>query len=540
MLVSESVNKKPAVFGGPSRDKIALYDLLVLLICLASFCCSWVESMVNVDNMHWGWAYITALDVKRGALPHAEVLISYGYLYTLLQSIALNLFGERLISLGIIAGIFYSLSLLLAYRIFIRFLQRKLAFIAVLLMFLVHPYIIYPASNYMMFTFELLALIFFIKYSEKKYYGFLAGLFLSLSVLCRYSSFIAVVPPFIFLLGWQYFNERKTAKIQSIVEKIRLMSLGFVLPLLIFMIYLALNSALDDFVRQNEIFVKFIGRGNDIRTYLNFLACIFQIEDSLASDFRGKMFTVVLLVCLWVMAKPLIAKFKSRANNSVLFNETVFTVCVVAVFNYLNAVHVYETYRLANGASLGLGACIFVLSGCFEHSVKVVKYIMIIVFLAILWLLSSTLFFEKTTSAYYPWKKEILFGKGVENRNIKIFKGKLLSKACSDFYQEVFDILKPFEKNFYVLNYTWDSVAAAINDLPRVQISPYDAVGVDDLSKQERLIGERKAVILAYKKLDFPGYTTIFARQWPDEIPWLGGGYLFISVPEEWSAQKPS
>jgi hypothetical protein len=539
MLVSESVNEKQAEGGGRSREEI-IFDLLVLLICLASFCCSWVESMVNVDNMHWGWAYLTALDVKRGAIPHAEVLIAYGYLYTLIQSIALCLFGERLISLGIITGIFYALSLFLSYRIFMRFMQRKLAFMAVLLMFLVHPYIIYPASNYMMYTFELLALIFFIKYPEKKYYGFLAGLSLGLSVLCRYSSFVAVVPPFIILLCWQYLYERKTVKTKAVAEKIFLMSMGFFLPLLIFMIYLALNSALGNFIRQNEVFVKFIGQGNDIKTYLNFLACIFQIEESLASDFRGKMFTVVLFICLWVMTKSFMAKLKSGVTSTRLFDENVFMVCIVAVFNYLNAVHIYETYRLANGASLGFGACIFVLGNCFKHSGKVMKSILVIIFLVVLWVLSSTLLFEKTTSAYYPWKKEILFGKGLENKKIKIFKGKLLSKACNDFYQGVYDVLKPFENKIYVLNYTWDSVAAAINDLPRVQISPYDAVGVDDLSKQEKLIEGRKAVILSYKKLDFPGYTTIFVKQWPGEIPWLGGGYLFVAVPEELSAKKPN
>ena len=537
MLVSDSVHERKALGDDRGRRQI-VFDLLALLICLASLGCSWVESMVNVDNMHWGWAYLTALDVKRGAIPHAEVLIAYGYLYTFIQSIALRLFGERLISIGIITGLFYASSLFLSYRIFIRFMSRPLALAAELLMFLVHPYMIYPASNYMMYTFELLALIFFIRYSEKKYYGFLAGLFLGLSVLCRYSSVVAVVPPFIVLLCRQYFHERKTLATKAVAEKIRLVSAGFVLPLLIFMIYLALNSALDDFVRQNEVIVKFIGRGNDIRTYLNFLACVFQVEESLASDFRGKLFTVVLFICLWGIAKSLMAEFKHGATETLLFDETVFAVCVVAVFNYLNAVHVYETYRLANGASLGFGACIFVLNGCFERSGKVVKSILVAILLVVLWGLSSTLLFQKTTSAYYPWNKEILFGKGIENNKIKIFKGKLLSKACNDFYQEVFDVLKPFENKFYVLNYTWDSVAAAINDLPRVQISPYDAVGVDDLSKQEKLIEEKRAVVLSYKKLDFPGYKIIFAKQWPDEIPWLGGGFLFVSVPQEPSGER--
>jgi len=521
-------------------NKVHAWDVLIVVICAMSFAFSFIESLVNIDSMHWGWAYITALDVKRGAIPHSEVLISYGYLYTLLQSFALYLFGERLVSLGIITGLFYALALWLSYRIFLRFLKRKYAFLAVLFIFLVHPHIIYPAPNYMMYTFELLALIFFMKYPEKKYYALLAGFSLGLSVLCRYSSSIAIVPPFIVLLCWQYFNEKGKESIGLIKSKIRLMTGGFFFPLTAFFIYLIFNAALDDFIYQNAMSVKLMGQGDDIRTYLNFLASIFQIEESLASDFRGKLFTVVLLVCLFLIIRQLVMWFKGRAMNSLYSDGTVLAVCVVVVFNYLNSIHIYETYRLVNGASLGFGVCAFVVGNCVDHSKNIVKYIILIILSATLWALTSTLFFERTTSSYYPWKKEIIFGHGITVHDIKIFQGKRLSKEYHDFYREVFDILRPFEKRFYLLNFTWDSVAAALNDMPRVQISPYNAIGVDDLSKQARLIAEKRAIIISYKKMDFQGYKTIFARQWPDEIPWLGGGYLFISVPETCSADNPS
>ena len=72
-----------------------------------------------------------------------------------------------------------------------------------------------------------------------------------------------------------------------------------------------------------------------------------------------------------------------------------------------------------------------------------------------------------------------------------------------------------------------------MNDLPRVQISPMLLPGVDDISKQAKLIVQKKALILSYKKLDLPGYSVIFAKKWPEEIPWMGGGYLFISVPKQ-------
>jgi len=162
--------------------------------------------MVNVDNMHWGWAYLGALDIKRGAVPHVETFTFYGYLHTWILSLALRLFGDRLISVGVMTGIFYSLSLLLSYWIFLKILPKPLALLSVFLIFLIHPYIIYPSANYFMYCFELLALVFFLNDSRNRFNGFLAGVCIGMAVLTRYSSVVAILPPFIVLLVLEYLS----------------------------------------------------------------------------------------------------------------------------------------------------------------------------------------------------------------------------------------------------------------------------------------------------------------------------------------------
>src|SRR2546429_1695685 len=117
----------PKIFSKQSRQTVDLtrirngliFDTLVFLICCLSFVFSWIESSINEDSHHWGFMYAQALDIKRGLIPHKDTLIAYGYLTTWIQSISLSLFGERLISIGIITGVFYSLSLFLSYRIFL-------------------------------------------------------------------------------------------------------------------------------------------------------------------------------------------------------------------------------------------------------------------------------------------------------------------------------------------------------------------------------------------------------------------------------------
>lgn len=512
------------------------FDLLVLLICAASFCCSWIESMLNYDSLHWGWPYLAALDLVRGAIPHSETLTFYGYLHTWIMKVALTVFGERLMSVGIITGLFYSLTLFLSYRVFLRFLAKHLAFIAVGLIFLIHPYIIYPSPNYFAYTFQLLALIFLLRYSENRYNGFLAGIFLSMSVLSRYSSVIAIIPPFIILLCWEFFTIQGTKK--RIIEKIGIMSFGFFIPLIIFFAYLAMNSALDDFFYQNKMLINTIGKGDSIYTYLNFLASIIQINDSYASDFRGKLFTLILIVCSFIILREIIRKIFGKSVVSAYTRYDIAAVCLITVFGYLNSVHVYETFRLVNGASLGIGIVVFVFYIFFTQTIKPVKYLIVFSSVLLGLFLSATMFFKTTTSAYYPWKMDVLFSNGVTNKTIGIFKGKLLTKEYNDFYQEVFDAIAPFKNSCHILNYTSDVVAFAMNDLPRIQIAPVHFPWVDDISKQAKLIDRHEAVILSYKALDLPDYAEIFKKDWPDEIPWLGGGCLFIYAPKQYAGNN--
>lgn len=511
--------------------KGCVFDVLVLLICAVSFGFSVIESMVNNDNLHWGWAYIAALDIKRGAIPHAEIIIFYGYVYTWIQSIALTLFGERLMSVGIVTGLFYSLTLYLSYRVFLGFMKKSLAFVSVLMIFLIHPYIIYPLANYVAYAFLLLALIFFLRYPDHRYNGFVAGFFLCLSLLSRYSAAIAIIPPFVLILCWEWLSVKSGRKV--ILQKMMIMSCGFLLPLLLFLSYLYMNSALDDFFYQNKMLVSIMGRVGGPETYLNFLACIFQIEPSLASDLRGKLFTFILMICLFIVIREGIRKISGHTGKSSYAVYDVLAVCIVTIFGYLNAVHVYETFRLVNGASLGVGVCVLVFYNVYLHAGKPFRYVMVSAAGLIFLLLISSLLFKATTSSYYPWKPDVLLRSGVTSETIKLFKGKILTREYHDFYQKVFDAIEPYKDSCHILNYTSDVVALSMNDLPRIQIAPVNFPWLDDVSRQARLIDEHKAVILSYKGLDLPGYQKIFKGQWPEEIPWLGGGYLFIYAPQK-------
>jgi hypothetical protein len=296
-------------------------------------------------------------------------------------------------------------------------------------------------------------------------------------------------------------------------------------------------SALGDFFYQNRMLIKMLGRVDNIDTYLNFLASIFQIVPSYASDFRGKLFTLILIVCMFIIIREGIRKISGGVTKSVYADYDVMAVCLVVIFGYLNSVHVYETFRLVNGASLGVGVCALVFHKFLSQAGKPLKYLMASLIVFLFLFLSSNLLFKTTTSSYYPWRMDVLLHSGVANKTIGIFKGKILTKEYNDFYQEAFDAIAPYKYSCYIINYTDDCVALAMNDLPRIQIAPVHFPWLDDISKQAKLIDEHKAVVLSYKALEFPGYKKIFKKNWPEEIPWLSG-CLFIYAPQQYAVDS--
>ncbi|MEH2082662.1 MAG: hypothetical protein V7K89_22580 [Nostoc sp.] len=516
-----------------------VFDFTVLLICCLSFGFSCIESSVNIDSHHWGFMYVQALDIKRGLIPYKETFNAYGIVTSLIQNISLSFFGERMISIGIMTGIFYATSILFSYKLFLKILPKYLAYLSVFLIFLLHAYIIYPWSNYYSYTFLLLSLLISFSTNKKKYI-FLAGLFLGLSLLSRNSSSIAIIPPFLFFFVYNVIF-KKTEK--DTFSKILFFSLGFLVPLLLFLFFLINHNALNDFLIQNQVMLSYSKRNITILNFLpRLLTTIFTLNgETFNSDSRLFFFTIIFL---WNLATLFYILYQLLLNKILTKHESILIVfCLVTIFGYLNAIHFYEVFRLVNSSSLGIGVIIYTIFRMSQRLNRKVKLIILLPLISICFIWGNSIIFSETSSVYFPWKLDVLTGKGVMTTEISIFKGKVLSKKYYDFYQEVYQTIS--ENNYvpYIVNYTGDSVAMVINNLQRVQISSLyfpklEQAYPNEANKIQKIINEKKAVILSIKDLHIPGYKVVFIKPWVyGEVPWLNDDKwdesLYISVPED-------
>ena len=147
-------------------------------------------STIGVDPHHDGILLKPALDMVSGKILFKETFTQYGALTTIIQAIALKVFGSYLITIRLLTAFFYALISLLLYFIFQRFLPKLILFISLLIWLLMAPYniwVLLPWSSIYALFFQLLTtylLLIFFEKKEPKYF-ILASISTALIFWCR-------------------------------------------------------------------------------------------------------------------------------------------------------------------------------------------------------------------------------------------------------------------------------------------------------------------------------------------------------------------
>jgi hypothetical protein len=524
-----------------------IYDILVLLFCFLSFALSWIESTVNTDSHHWGFMYVPAFDIHRGRIPYGETLIAYGYLTTWIQSASLSLFGNSLRSIGIVTGLFYAFSLFLSYQIFRLFVSRALSLLSVIFIVLLHPYIIHPWPNYFCYSFQLLSLLLFLKYKTPFVSRFLSGVCLGAAFLCRYSAVIAILPPCFILLGYEFLFT-KTERIDRL-KQIVVFSFGFLVLPGWFLGYLASRGLADDFFIQNKVIAEAWSRGITVWNFLpTLLKNVLTADTFLHRDLRSFFFTVLFFSALIITCHILLRSFtQKRALTDT--EKSLVLVGLVALCGYFNSVHVYQIFRLINGASIAVGLLAYLIAKLLNSTYVTIRATVVIAIVLLCGVWTRSLL-KESSSIYLPWDRTIFTRTLRHSDEIPMLHGKLVSDEYYGFYDEVRETLRRIDPSYSLINYTWDPLVTVLTDLHRIQIMPFyldppyylpfeDYGYRNEKSEIAGAISNRRAVVLATKDLKIPGYKVIFAKPWSMDVPWfaqLPDMKLYISVPDNATA----
>ena len=517
-----------------------LPDILVAICCITSIGFSIIESRVNTDAHHWGLMYANAADLNRGLIPYKEIFIQYGFLTTLIQSLSLNIFGNTVVSVGIITGVFYSANIYLSYCLWRKILNKWLSALSSLLMFLVHGYIIYPWSNYFSYTFLLISLLFLTALPQKGYKYLLAGVFSALSFLARQSIF-PLAPIYLYFLLIYIASEEDKRKLH--IRNIEIFHLGMLGVVGAFLLYIFRESAFEDWINQSFVIKEFYKGSLTLRALLNFLRLIIL---PFTNDGRLLLYSLVFLNSLVIFSRIgfiIGTKQIKELNEQVRdLDNTLFLFSSVTLFGYLQSLHSYDLFRLQSSSSLGFGLLIFSLYRLSKKFKKWQIISLIIPFVSLFFYLFQTLLFHRTSSVHFPWDLDLLVTHELRQpENIEILRNKIYDEKSRIYYQTLAETISSYDcKLEYLVNLTMNSYIPLLSkSFERVQRSPFyneslsNMVFKDEKGKISQLFIQGKSILIASEINKIPeNYTIILEIKSPVIHFAIADTITYIAVPK--------
>jgi hypothetical protein len=512
----------------------------VALLAIGAIGLSVIEGLCNYDYHHPGLMLSPALDLKHGLKPFKDIVILYGYLSTYLQSLALYLLGENLLAIWTATGVFYAAALVLSYQIFQQFLPRFLAFITTVFLFLLHPYVTFPWSNYYSYTFSLVALLCFSQSLQSSQTvpgrfrrsqasrAVMTGMAFSAAILCRSSAALAIVLPMGIFCLLEYVTSTADFR-QWLRQQVAWMLVGSGTAFLIFAGYCISVGVWGDFLAQSaiveqhwrSIWLGLLGyrEGSETLFLLGTLGKKILLPlQQITQDLRLSIFSVNFLAMVAFAIGYSWCKLRQRLMSA--SDRIAFLLSLFSIFSYINAVHNYEVFRLVNGAAIGLGVISYLLIVKLSQQLKlrqrqIYQFVigMGLTCLAVV-LLNSLLPLNKPHWASFWDTHRILKGQG-NQIPASTLAHQLFLPQQEAYYKEIAEVLAQFDQSYILINETNNSLLSIISDKPKAYLMPAfisEGLKTDlgDRQRAEQAIRSGKAIIMtfAYQPIP-PGYQPI-------------------------------
>ena len=424
--------------------------LINYLVIFLFFIYSIFISRYHYDGHHIGLIYSNSLDLINGKLPYKEIFIQYGILTTIINSLILLIFDNKIFFIILFNSVFYSLGVLFISKTIKNFTHNKLALLSSVLILFNHPIPWLPWSNYIAFFFISVSL--FLLSKDKKNY-FIIGVLFGSSILSRQDFFYPILFTFIFFCLIFFFQNNKFH-----LKKNTFSIFGLLIPLSIFMLYLFSVNLLDywiNYLSLPNIYLEIYETtvSNLIEEYI-----IFFISESFFSFIIIPQYFLISIILIFnTIILFLFFLKKIKINKEILF--------ILLIGNFLSAVSLkIELFRLYTSVIFGLIALLYFINNIKNSDLKR-KLILLL-------LLPSIFSF-----CFYPMGNNSSFKKINFNvSNLKInndnFDYLIIHEQKIKIINTINDLKKKCDVD-YLENLTFDTMYSTVGNFDRIRAYPY-------------------------------------------------------------------
>lgn len=350
--------------------------ILFLIIPLISLFGSIYQAVYTYDSFHWGLLLFTGELINLGGKIYKDVFVHYGPLTTFLEALILKIFNNNIIYIFVAVSIFYSLSILLIQLFINKITDYKYAFIASLIIFFTHPFIISPWHNYTIFF--IFNIYIFLKTLKNTLLENFSYFFLGLSILFSESFLYPCLLIFAFDILIHSFKNKlyyKNIKINLIKF------IFFISPIIFFFIYLLYEDLLEFWLLHHslpQMYLRDVLRMSFYDLFYNFFYNIFNYSfRRFFHEPQWFFYLILIILNIFYFIKTInnFSKIKKKNENLLLLLISFSSL----VFLY-NTLHNFAIFKFASGTIIGL----IILIKKIESIKKIDTKIIIITFIFLL------------------------------------------------------------------------------------------------------------------------------------------------------------
>ena len=331
--------------------------LFLLSLSGASVFLGTIYSIFNTDPHHWGFIVGTAVDFIHGKSLFTEIYVQYGVGQMILFKLLSYAIPINYTTVGIITSFAYALNFPILFACVKRISKSTHAILITALVFLIHPFAIYPWPDY--FAGLSISLSCYFLVTAKQDNGHLryaqSGVFLFLAFLFRNTYLLSIVTTIILYVCLSSFN--KSHKEKPCYPAISVF-LGLFASYYAFLLYQ--GNAVHWYVQNFGAALSVHGYGLD--------SVIRMVYDLV---FTENLSFSVFLGLLVINSYMIIFMYKNADNHSkVLVHPDPWVgifFCLLGCSGISQSIHILEIFRLQNAAiPLYLGLSLFLQTKVFS------------------------------------------------------------------------------------------------------------------------------------------------------------------------------
>ena len=337
------------------KENYLIYIALFLIFFISIYL-GFRHSIYNQDYHHSFFILSMYIDHQNNFEYFKDIFLQYGLGQTIFYKIIDNFIKINIVTIFKINVIIYAINLIILFRIFKKVSNSKISIILITILFLIHPYSIYPWPDYLSGVCLSLFMLIFLD-QEKKNVSLICAILLFLAIFFRSTYLINIAfTIFIYIATCLYFktnnNFKKIFYILGLFIVIYFFLLNYHQNLYLWFVQsIGFITQYAQSTKHTEIYnfiVKYVGQEGFI--FIKIMYYIFRSTLELFDprNIKHYIFTISILFNIFFIIKIFLKKF--NVSN---FEKKIFFISILGLSGFIQSTMFMEIFRNIN-ATIGI------------------------------------------------------------------------------------------------------------------------------------------------------------------------------------------